>query len=104
MSYIVVPQLGNEHLQIELKESNSFINKLLDFVNKNILNAENCTFFVDAEELNCIKFTSNIGKQPNYVFQKLYGPVIFYKKDKFNQTEQNYMLHMLNKVKGKQIV
>jgi len=59
------------------------------------------TFFAD-EEFECIRFVSKSGTNPNLVFQKLNGPIIYYKKDGFNKSQSRYMKHMILKVKGKQ--
>ena len=107
MSLVIIPQMSNKYntWEPEFVDRPNFIESLYKLVEKKILFMEICEYYYNENSFfNCIKFTSNTGTNPNIIFKKLNGPVIYYKKNGFNESEKAYMLHMLDKVKGKQIM
>ena len=106
MSLIIIPQISSQHNSYhwkpEVVEKTNFVQSLYELVKRKAMNVEKCLFVAD-EEFECVKFTSNAGTTPNIVFQKMNGPVVYYKKNGFGNKEKQYMLHMIEKVKGKQI-
>lgn len=104
MSLIIVPQISSKYnIQLwkpEVVTRPNFVKSLYNLVERNTMYIEECDF----GQFKCIRFLSNSGTLPNIVFYRSLGPIVYYKKDGFNDSEADYMLRMLNKVKGKQPV
>lgn len=106
MSLLIIPQMSNKYndWKPEFVNRPNFIESLYKLVEKKTLIMEICEYYNENSFFICIKFTSNTGTNPNVIFKKLKGPVVYYKKKGFNESEKAYMLYVLDKVKGKQIM
>lgn len=105
MSLIIIPQYSSKslHWTPEVIDKPSFVENLYKLVERKTMNMEIISYFTEAgEEFECIKFTSCCGTLANTVYSKIKGPVVFLKKDGFNESQQKYMCKMLEKIRGKQ--
>lgn len=106
MSILIVPQLSSKTYKWkpEVANNEKLVESLFKLVENKAMNMEIMELFDDYSTFECIKFSSNTGTAENIIFNKCKGPVVFYKKNGFNEQEKVYMFRMLEKVKGKQVM
>jgi hypothetical protein len=82
MSLLIIPQMSNKYndWKPEFVNRPNFIESLYKLVEKKTLIMEICEYYNKNSFFSCIKFTSNTGTNPNVIFKKLKGPVVYYKK------------------------
>ena len=106
MSIIIIPQVSSKYNSSswhpQIIDKPHFIDGLCKLVKRKTMDMKYCTFFAK-DEFTCQKFTSNTGTTDNIVYQKVKGPIVYYKDGGFSNDEADYMINMLLKVKGKQI-